>query len=69
MKAFPFTYCDKGEQIVLFSPFVNFLIALSLPGTLVSVIEAVPVYCRQHCVGKMCAYFFLVAVAAHCGRY
>ena len=47
----------------------NFLIALSLPGTLVSVMEVVPVCFRQHCVDKVCAYFVLVAVAAHCGRY
>ena len=57
------------ELIILFSPYENFLIALSLPGTLVSVIEVAPVYCRQHCVGKVYAYFFLVAVAAHRGRY
>ena len=42
---------------------------LLLPSTLVSVMEAVLVCCRQHCVGKVYAYFFLVIVAAHCGRY
>ena len=42
----------KRASCSLFS-FCKFLVALSHPGTLVSVIEAVPAYCRQHCLSKV----------------
>ena len=59
----------KKELVVLFSPFVDLSIAFSLPGALVSAMEVVPVCSRQHYVNKEGSYFFLFAVASHCGRY
>ena len=60
---------DK-ELIVLFSPVVNFLIALSLPGTLVLVNRGGCLFIVVNTAKlKFFAHVFLVAVAAHCGRY
>ena len=60
-----FYLLGSKELIVLFSPFVNFSVALSLPGTLVSVMEAVPVCFRQHCVDKVHANFCVWLLLRH----
>ena len=64
-----FHFLVTKRAIVLFSPVEDLLIPFSLPGTLVSVVEVVPVCFRQHCVNKVCSYFFLFAVASHGGKY
>ena len=51
----------------VFFPLVDLLIPFSLPGTLISAIEVVPVCFRQHSVNKVGSYIFLFAVASHCG--
>ena len=51
----------------VFFPLVDLLIPFSLPGTLISEIEVVPVCFRQHSVNKVGSYIFLFAVASHCG--
>ena len=57
-----FHFLGSKELVVLFSFFVYFLIALSLPGTLVSATEVVPACSRQHCVNEVCAYFIFFAL-------
>ena len=53
----------KKNYLLSFSSLCKFLNCSF--ASLVSVKEAVPLIVDQHCVSKVCAYFFLVAVAAH----
>ena len=64
-----FHFLGKKKLIFLFSPFADLFILFSLPGALVSAIEVVPVFFRQHCVSRVGSYFFNFAVASHCDRY
>ena len=59
----------EKDLLIFFSPFADLSIPFSLPGTLVSAMEVVPVCFCQHCANKVGSCFFLVAVASHFGTH